>query len=88
MSIRLVIPDSVAHAMRLPGSRRQQQLMTELALTLYGFVTSLLAIQRAPALVPFILIYTAGFGFTALIGFWQSRGIRLMKNIPSHNPNT
>ncbi len=36
MSIRLVIPDSVAHAMRLPGSRRQQQLMTELALTLYA----------------------------------------------------
>ncbi len=49
----------------------------ELALALYGFATTLLAIQRAPALVPFILIYTAGFGFTALTGFWQSRGVRL-----------
>ncbi len=48
----------------------------ELALALYGFATSLLAIQRAPALVVFILIYTAGFGFTALTGFWQSRGVQ------------
>jgi cellulose synthase/poly-beta-1,6-N-acetylglucosamine synthase-like glycosyltransferase len=47
----------------------------ELALALYGFATSLLALRQAPILVPFILIYTAGFGFTALAGFWQSRGV-------------
>jgi cellulose synthase/poly-beta-1,6-N-acetylglucosamine synthase-like glycosyltransferase len=47
----------------------------ELALALYGSATTFLAFQRAPALVPFILIYTAGFGFTALASFWQSRQV-------------
>ena len=36
MTIHLVIPDSVAQALRLPTSRRQQELMAELALTLYA----------------------------------------------------
>ncbi len=36
MTIQLVIPDSVAQAMRLPARQRQQQLMLELALTLYA----------------------------------------------------
>jgi cellulose synthase/poly-beta-1,6-N-acetylglucosamine synthase-like glycosyltransferase len=48
----------------------------ELALALYGLATGLLALQRAPALIPFVLIYSAGFGYTALAGFWQSRGVR------------
>jgi predicted HTH domain antitoxin len=36
MTIHLVIPDSVAQALRLPTIRRKQQLMVELALTLYA----------------------------------------------------
>jgi len=36
MSVHLVIPDSVALALRLPTVRRKQQLMVELALTLYA----------------------------------------------------
>jgi predicted HTH domain antitoxin len=36
MSLNLVIPDSVAQAMRLPTIQRKQQLMIELALTLYA----------------------------------------------------
>jgi predicted HTH domain antitoxin len=36
MTIHLVISDSIAQAMRLPVARQQQQLMTELALTLYA----------------------------------------------------
>jgi cellulose synthase/poly-beta-1,6-N-acetylglucosamine synthase-like glycosyltransferase len=56
----------------------------ELTLALYGFATSLLALRQAPVLVPFILIYTAGFGFTALTSFWQSRGVlpRPMAELP------
>jgi cellulose synthase/poly-beta-1,6-N-acetylglucosamine synthase-like glycosyltransferase len=48
----------------------------ELVLALYGLATTWLAVQWAPALAPFIMVYTAGFGFTALVGFWQSRGVR------------
>lgn len=48
----------------------------ELALAIYGFATCLLAFRQAPFLIPSILLYTAGFGFTALAGFWQSRGVR------------
>jgi cellulose synthase/poly-beta-1,6-N-acetylglucosamine synthase-like glycosyltransferase len=48
----------------------------ELALAVYGLGSGLLAIQWAPPLAPFILIYAAGFGFTAVLGFWQSRGVR------------
>jgi predicted HTH domain antitoxin len=36
MTIHLVIPDSIAQAMRLPTTKRQEQLMVELALTLYA----------------------------------------------------
>jgi predicted HTH domain antitoxin len=36
MTIHLVIPDSVAQAMRLPTTKRQEQLLVELALTLYA----------------------------------------------------
>ena len=36
MSLLLEIPDQVAHAIRLPVGEQRQQLMTELAVTLYG----------------------------------------------------
>ncbi|MEI7849326.1 MAG: UPF0175 family protein [Chloroflexota bacterium] len=36
MSIQLTIPDSVTLAMRLPTRQRKQQLLLELALTLYA----------------------------------------------------
>ena len=48
----------------------------ELALAMYGLVSGLLASQWAPTLAPFILLYAAGFGFTAALGFWQSGGVR------------
>ncbi len=48
----------------------------ELVLALYGLGTGLLAIPWAPALAPFILVYAAGFGFTATAGFLQSGGVR------------
>lgn len=36
MSIQLSIPDSVVQAMRLPSAQQQQQLLLELAITLYA----------------------------------------------------
>lgn len=36
MSIQLVIPDSIAQAIRLPPVEQQQQLLIELALALYA----------------------------------------------------
>lgn len=41
MDIHLIIPDSVAQALRLPPAERQEQLLTELALALYerGFLS-------------------------------------------------
>jgi len=36
MAIYLEIPDTVAEAMRLPGSERQQRILTELAVSLYA----------------------------------------------------
>jgi len=48
----------------------------ESALAIYGLVTTYLAVEWAPTLAPFIAIYTIGFGLTAILGFWQSRGVR------------
>ena len=36
MSIQLEIPDAIAHAIRLPLSDQEQQLLVELAVTLYA----------------------------------------------------
>ncbi len=36
MAIHLEIPDTVAEAMRLPGSERQQRMLIELAVSLYA----------------------------------------------------
>jgi cellulose synthase/poly-beta-1,6-N-acetylglucosamine synthase-like glycosyltransferase len=49
----------------------------ELVLGIYGLASGLLALQWAPPLAAFILVYAMGFGYTALLGFWQSRGVRL-----------
>ena len=49
----------------------------ELVLGIYGTASGLLATQWAPTLAPFILVYALGFAFTAVLGFWQSRGVRL-----------
>ena len=48
----------------------------ESVLAIYGLVTTYLAVAWAPRLAPFIAIYTIGFGLTAILGFWQSRGVR------------
>lgn len=47
----------------------------ELLLAGYALATCLLAIELAPELVPFTALYTVGFGFTAVLGFWQSGGV-------------
>ncbi len=47
----------------------------ELLLAGYALATCLLAIELAPELVPFTALYALGFGFTAVLGFWQSRGV-------------
>jgi len=36
MSVTLQIPTDIVQAMRLPGHKREQQLLVELALTLYA----------------------------------------------------
>jgi predicted PurR-regulated permease PerM len=56
----------------------------EAALALYGVVTTALAFCLAPTLAPFIITYTAGFGLTAFLGFWQSRGVR--RPAPAEQP--
>jgi cellulose synthase/poly-beta-1,6-N-acetylglucosamine synthase-like glycosyltransferase len=47
----------------------------ELALAGYALATCLLAVELAPELVPFTALYALGFGFTAILGFWQSGGV-------------
>lgn len=47
----------------------------ELLLAGYALATCLLAIELAPELVPFTALYTLGFGFTAVLSFWQSGGV-------------
>jgi hypothetical protein len=47
-----------------------------LILALYAFATGLLAVERMPGLAPFLFIYTLGFGYTAILGFWQSGGVQ------------
>jgi cellulose synthase/poly-beta-1,6-N-acetylglucosamine synthase-like glycosyltransferase len=48
----------------------------ELVLALYALATGLLAVERAPGFAPFIFLYALGFGYTAVLGFWQSGGVR------------
>ena len=60
----------------------------ELGLAVYGLAVGVLALQWAPNVAPFILVYAAGFGFTAAAGFWQSGGVRRqpLAEQPSHLP--
>ena len=51
----------------------------ELLLAIYGFGTGYLALFMAPALAPFIFMYALGFGFTAVLGFWQSGRVHFSK---------
>lgn len=48
----------------------------EMILALYAFATGLLAVERMPGLAPFLFIYALGFGYTAILGFWQSGGVQ------------
>jgi hypothetical protein len=48
----------------------------ELVLALYALATGLLAVEMAPGLAPFIFLYALSFGYTAVLGFWQSGGVR------------
>ena len=51
----------------------------ELLLAAYALATGLLAVELAPELAPFTFLYALGFGFTAVLGFWQSGGVREAK---------
>ncbi len=44
----------------------------ELCLCLYGAGTTLLALDRAPSIAPYILAYTVGYGFTAWLSLHQA----------------
>jgi cellulose synthase/poly-beta-1,6-N-acetylglucosamine synthase-like glycosyltransferase len=44
----------------------------ELILAFYALAVTLLAVEMAPGLTPFTLLYALGFGYTAALGFWQS----------------
>ena len=49
MSLTLEIPDSIEHALRLPASGRQKELMVELAVALYA--RGILSVGKASELV-------------------------------------
>jgi hypothetical protein len=46
----------------------------ELALAVYCFIETLVAVSRAPGLVPFLATYALGYAYTAGLGLWQSWG--------------
>ena len=48
----------------------------EMVLALYGLGTGLLALERAPILAPTLLIYAAGFAFTAVLALRESNHLR------------
>ncbi len=49
----------------------------ELALSIYALITLVLAVRLLPALIPMMVLFAAGFGFTGLAGLWQGRRSRL-----------
>ncbi|MGH2522650.1 MAG: hypothetical protein ACRDH2_09125, partial [Anaerolineales bacterium] len=51
----------------------------ELLLAMYALATGLLAVERTPGLAPFIFLYALGFGYTAVLGFLESGGLRAME---------
>ncbi|MBI3761419.1 MAG: glycosyltransferase, partial [Chloroflexi bacterium] len=44
----------------------------ELFLSLYALLAFVAALERAPALAPFLAIYALSFGYHAMMGWWQS----------------
>lgn len=54
----------------------------ELFFTFYSALTTLVAVERAPGLTPFMAIYTIGFGYTACIGLWHSFGVKSASALP------
>lgn len=52
----------------------------ELLLAIYSAVTAVLAVQRAPALVPFMTLYALGFAYVAGIGLWQTASSKLLQS--------
>jgi hypothetical protein len=56
----------------------------EIALSLYSGVTAVLALQRAPALAPFMVLYTLGFAYVAGAGLWQTRTARRVQARRGH----
>jgi cellulose synthase/poly-beta-1,6-N-acetylglucosamine synthase-like glycosyltransferase len=56
----------------------------EIALSLYSGVTAVLALQRAPALAPFMALYALGFAYVAGAGLWQTRTARRVQAHRGH----
>lgn len=48
----------------------------EVFFALYAAATAMLSISRLPALTPFLLLYTLGFGYVAALSLWQGRVVR------------
>jgi len=48
----------------------------ELCLMIYSGITTLVSIEYAPGLAPFMLIHTVGFAYTAYLGLRQSLGVK------------
>ncbi|MBN1121696.1 MAG: glycosyltransferase [Anaerolineae bacterium] len=48
----------------------------EIGLAVYALVIGALAVTRLPALVPFMMLYAAGFAYTAGLSLWQARVAR------------
>lgn len=48
----------------------------ELFLAVYAGLTSVVAVDYAPSLVPFMLLYTLGFAYVAGLSLWQARAVQ------------
>ena len=56
----------------------------ELFLAVYAGLTSVLAIEYAPSLAPFMLLYTLGFTYVAGLSLWQARAVRRVRTHKHH----
>jgi cellulose synthase/poly-beta-1,6-N-acetylglucosamine synthase-like glycosyltransferase len=52
----------------------------ELLLALYAGVTTVLAIERMPSMIPVLLLFVAGFGYVGAVGLWQGWLVRFAKD--------
>lgn len=48
----------------------------EIFFMIYSLITTVVALERAPGLAPFMAIYAMGFGYTAYLGLRQSLGAK------------